>query len=190
MGFERAKIEVKAPTVGTGIKVTLSTTRGSSAKMKFSITTKLAKEFGWSNGDKLEVLIGTDGDHGMLRFRKNNSTGDAVVEFRKGVHEYVSVSLGHQPKFVDRKEAGRWCQFEVLEDGFLEIILPRWADETSPSKKAVAHAPLVSVHISPENKLPLPKPVNAVSKPVTSTVMGDPPAGRREMLAKMGEMKI
>lgn len=180
MAFERAKIEIKAATVGTGIKVTLAKIKGSAAKMKFSISTKLAQKFGWANDDKLEVLIGTGSDHGALRFRKNNSTGDAVVVFRKSVHEYVAVSLGHQPAFVDRSESGRWCQFEEMEDGYVEIILPRWADETAPARRPAPTAPPAAAAL----------PSSAVKKVVTGSVMGDPPAGRREMLAKMGEMKI
>lgn len=183
MGFERAKIVVNAAAVGTGIKVTLRKGKSGPASMIFSVKGDIAQKLGWAEGDKLEVLIGTDGDHGLLRFRKNNSAGDAVVRFKnamKGIR-YASVNLGHQPRFIDRAEGGRWCQHEELEDGYLEIVLPKWADETAPRKLTPAQVvpkPIVGAPVKP-----------AAGRAVTSSIMGDPPPGRREMLAKIGDMK-
>lgn len=193
MAFERAKIVVNSPSVGTGIKVTLRQGRSGQASMIFSIKGEIAKGFNWSDGDKIEVLIGTGSDHGLLRFRKNNSTGDAVVKSKKAMKgiTYTTISLGHQPAFVNRAEAGRWCQFEQVDDGFVEIVLPRWAEETSPKKQAVAVSP-VSVSGTapiPQGRVAQPTP-SPVKRAVTAQVLGDPPPGRREMLAKMGEMKV
>lgn len=185
MAFERAKIVVNAASVGTGIKVTLRKGKKGAAAMVFSVKGEIAKALGWAEGDKLEVLIGTGGDHGLLRFRKNNSTGDAVVKFKKAMKAvtYATISLGHQSAFVDRAEAGRWCQHESVEDGYLEIVLPRWAEETGPKRQQVA-APS-----APSPSRPVPQPPAPAKRAVTASVLGDPPPGRREMLAKMGEMK-
>jgi len=141
---------------------------------------------GWAEGDKLEVLIGTDSDHGLLRFRKNNSAGDAVVRFKKAMKgiTYATINLGHQAKFVNRAEAGRWCQHEEVEDGYLEIVLPRWADETAPKKASQAPA---AAPVRPTGQSGPALPTTS-AKVVTGALMGDPPAGRREMLAKIGEM--
>ncbi|WP_457663672.1 hypothetical protein [Sinorhizobium medicae] len=140
MGFERARVVVNSATAGTGIKVTLRKGRYSQASMVFSIKGDIAQKLGWAEGDKLEVLVGTDGDHGLLRFRKNNSAGDAVVRFKNAMKgtRYASINLGHQPRFIDRAEGGRWCQHEEVEDGYLEIVLPKWADETSPPQACSA----------------------------------------------------
>ncbi len=183
MAFERAKITVSSATTGTGIKVTLRKTKSAPAAMIFSVKGEIATKLGWAEGDKLEVLIGTDGDHGLLRFRKNNSTGDAVVKFKRAMKAvtYATINLGNQPRFIDRGEAGRWCQHEEVEDGYLEIVLPRWADETSPRKRQVSATSLT--------KAAEPPPTGQPGRPVTGSLMGDPPPGRREMLAKMGEMK-
>ncbi|TQX91285.1 hypothetical protein EQW76_00665 [Rhizobium sp. rho-13.1] len=188
MAFERAKIEIKAASVGTGFKVTLGKMRGSSAKMKFSLTVALAKTFGWSDGDKLEVFIGTGSDHGMMRFRKNNSVGDAPVVFRKATKgDWVSVSLGHQPAFVDEAQTAAWVQFEQIEDGFVEVVLPRWADKTAPAKaKDDAAAPTAPVRQPPAARPTVPQR----SASMTAGLMGDPPPNRREMLAKMGDVKV
>lgn len=181
MAFERAKIVIKPASVGTGLKVTLTKFKASAASMKFSVSDALAKSFGWSDGDKLEVLIGTDEHHGIIRLRKNNSAGDAVVAFRKALKgSYAQVSLGNQPMFVDRAESGRWCQFEKIEDDYLEIILPRWADETAPKRKAVITPTPAAVDTA--------KP-QAPRQNATAALMGDPPPGRREMLNKVGSLK-
>jgi hypothetical protein len=178
MAFERARIVIKQASVGTGIKVSLAAIRGADAKMKFSITPELAKTFGCSDGDKLEVLLGTESDHGLIRMRKNNSVGEATVSFRKGPHatKYVQVALGHQPMFVNRAEPARWVQSEQIEDGYVEIVMPRWADETGPKRRSVADAVIKPQALQPKQN-------------VTSMLMGDPPPNRREMLAKIGDVK-
>lgn len=186
MGFERAKIEIKQASIGTGIKVSLAKVRGAEAKMKFTVNAGLAKKFGWVNGDKLEILIGNGADHGMMRFRKNNSVGDAEVVNRKSVKgDWVSIALGRQTMFVDRAESARWCQFEELEDGWVEIVLPRWADETGPKK--TTQVPAGSTPIRSTTPPPTVKPVVA-ARSVTGSLMGDPPPGRREIMAKIGEL--
>lgn len=178
MGFERAKIVTKTAVVGTGIKVSLAKVRGNTAKMKFSFSEQVAKTLGWSKGDKLEVLIGNGEHHGIIRLRKNNSVGDAELIHRKANKgDYYQIALGYQSMFVDRTEPSRWCQFEKIEDGYVEIILPRWADETAPAKK-LAPTTIMSK--------PAPQPVRSAA--VTSNLMGDPPPGRREMLAKVGSI--
>ena len=189
MGFQRVTINTAAPaSTGTGVKVCLRK-RKSQASMIFSIRSDIAKRLGWADGDKLEVLIGDGSDHGLVRLRKNNSGGDALVTFRKALKAvtYVVVSLGHQSAFVDRAESGRWCQHEDVEDGYLEIVLPRWADETGPkqaAKPAAASPPAAAPTARPA---PPAKPNPA--RAVTAAIMGDPPPGRREMLAKVGELK-
>ncbi len=180
MAFERAKIVIKQASTGTGVKVSLAKVRGAQAKMKLSVNDALARTFGWADGDKLEVLLGTDEHHGIIRMRKNNSVGDAVVTYRKALHGgYVSIALGHQEMFIDRVEPAKWCQFERIDDGYVEIILPTWADETSPRKKPKpTMAPQVNVTAPSSGKV------------VTPTLMGDPPPGRREMLDKIASVKL
>jgi len=179
MAFERAKIVIKAASVGTGIKVSLAKFRGNTAKMKFSVTKAVAKDLGWSSGDKLEVLIGTGEHHGIMRVRKNNSVGEAEIVGRKAMKgDYFQISLGHQPMFVDRAEVARWCQFEKIEDGYVEIILPKWADDTAPRKAAAAAPASVPTGTPPIRK----------TATVTANLMGDPPPGRRQMLDKVGTL--
>lgn len=180
MAFVKAHIEIKSASVGTGIKCSLKRTNKSAARMSFVLSAAVAKELDWSNEAKLEVLIGEGEHHGLIRLRKNNSAGEAAVEQRataKG--EWFNIRLGHQPSFVDRSEAAAWCQWEKVEDGWIEIVLPRWADETAPNRKQAA-SPV-------PNRVPQPQP-QAGRANVTANLMGDPPPGRREMLAKVGKI--
>ncbi|MFP5078282.1 hypothetical protein ACLE20_13320 [Rhizobium sp. YIM 134829] len=192
MGFQRVTINTAAPaSIGTGIKVCLRKRKGQ-ASMIFSIRSDIAKRLGWADGDKLEVLIGDGSDHGLVRLRKNNAGGDALVTFRKAMKAvtYVVVSLGHQSAFVDRAEAGRWCQHEDVEDGYLEIVLPRWADETGPKQAAKpAAAGSAPPAAAPPARSAPPAAKSTPARAVTASIMGDPPPGRREMLAKFGELK-
>lgn len=175
MSFQKAVIEIRPAAVGTGVKVSLMRTRKSAARLTLTLTMATAKNFGWADGDKLEVLIGDGEHHGLLRLRKNNSVGLAVVAHRKTAKgEWASIKLGHQNAFVDRSEQARWCQWEKVEEGFVEIVLPSWADETGPRKRPTPA-------LSPQAPA-LPRKTTSV----TSQLMGDPAPGRRETLAKMG----
>ncbi|TLX12117.1 hypothetical protein [Rhizobium sp. MHM7A] len=179
MAFERARIHINAASVGTGFKVRVTKRKGP-ACISFTLTKALAAQFGWSDGDKLELFVGTDSDHGLLRFRKNNSVGDAPVSFKKSAKgDWVSIPIGHQARFVDEAQLAAWVKFEQIEGGFVEVVLPRWADKTRPAKVAAS---------VPSSK-PAAPPAHALRKNVTSDIMGDPPAGRREMLERLGSVK-
>lgn len=181
MGFVKAKIEIGNPLIGTGIKVSLKKVRTSASKFNVYVTGAAMKDLGWKAGDKLEVLLGDGADHGMIRFRKNNSVGEASVVERNAVRggKYLLVALGNQPAFVDRAEPARWCQWELVDDGWCEVVLPKWADETAPRKPASTASGVVKAVAAPVAK-----------QPVTAQLMGDPPPGRREMLKTMGDMKV
>lgn len=176
MAWAKAHIEIKPASVGTGIKVALRQSTKSPAKMSFSISETVGKKLGWSDGDKIEVMIGDGEHHGLLRLRKNNSVGQATVERREAAKgAWFSLKLGFQPAFVDRSEAAAWCQWEEA-DGWIEIVLPKWADETAPNRK---------LHQAPPVRPAQPAPAR---QSVTSSLMGDPAPGRREMLQKIGEI--
>jgi hypothetical protein len=182
MAFVKARIEIVSALVGTGIKMSLRKGTKSAAKMTVGVSLSTAKELGWSDKDKIEVLIGEAEHHGLMRLRKNNSAGEAACtkrETAKGA--WFQVQLGHQPAFVDRTEAARWCQWQKIEDGWIELVMPKWADETAPRKPVS-----VNQEIRPDRRAP--EPVRRTVSTATSAIMGDPPPGRREMLKKMGEI--
>jgi hypothetical protein len=175
MSFRAANVVFKPASIGTGIKVSLRRHRGG-AKLEVIVSEKVGQiDLNWSANDRIEVLVGENEHHGLLRLRKNNSVGQALVARRNTLKgSYLVVSLGPQDAFVDRPEAARWCQWEKIEDGWVEIALPTWADETAPRKPRTA---------TPEKPELLKPPRRGVD--VTASLMGDPAPGRREALAKM-----
>jgi hypothetical protein len=182
MAFVKATIQIKPASVGTGIKCGLRRGKSSAASLSLFINVVAAAALNIADGDKIEIMLGDGEHHGLLRLRKNNSAGEATASEKKTLKgKFFVVKLGHQPMFVDRTEPSAWCQWEQVEDGWCELVLPKWADETAP-RKAKPEAP----------KIPLSQPVVAASMPkrsVTASVMGDPPPGRREMLEKIGNFK-
>lgn len=174
MAWAKAHVEIKPASVGTGVKAILRQSKKSPAALSFTFTEAVGKKLSWSDGDGVEVLIGEGEHHGLVRIRKNNSAAVTKIQRREtGKGAWFSLKLGHQPTFIDRSEAPAWCQWEAVEDGWLEIVLPKWADETAPSK-AKAAAP-ASPH--PTSAKPARRGID-----VTAQLMGDPPPGRREML--------
>jgi hypothetical protein len=183
MAFVKATIEIKSAQVGTGVKVALRRGKKSSAALSMTINETVGKKLGWQDGAKLEVLIGEGEHHGLIRLRKNASVGEAAVQKRataKGA--WFNIRLGHQPAFVDRSEASRWCQWEEVEEGWVEIVLPRWADETAPNRKTAGEVRTAQGVQQSAPHIPLKK------QNVTASLMGDPPPGRREMLAEVGKL--
>jgi hypothetical protein len=182
MAFVRATIQIKPAGVGTGVKCSLRQTKKSAAAMTLFINPVVAKTFDFADGNKLEVMIGDGEHHGLIRLRKNNSVGEATVVGREtGNGAFFQIKLGHQPAFIDRSEPSAWCQFEQVEDGWVEIVLPKWADETAPRKAAQPNG------VTRPAAAP-PAPV-APKRQVTAAVMGDPPPGRRQMLETIGNIK-
>lgn len=176
MAWVKANINLSSAATGTGVKVTLRKKGMPGAKMIFSINAAAAKLMNLADKDKLEVMLGTADHHGLLRVRKNNSAGEAVVTKRENAkYAWWMINLGHQPAFVDRAEANRWCQWKMVEEGWVEITLPKWAAETGTKQRTETALPNMSTGMKP-------------GRTVTAGLMGDPPPGRREMLERIGKV--
>lgn len=201
MAFVKARIEFKPASIGTGVKCSLRKTKRAPAALTFYISAARASALNIADGDGIEVLIGEGEHHGLVRMRKNNSTANTKAEAHNmGKFTFFRIKLGHQPAFVDRAETGLWCQWESVEDGWIEIVLPKWADETAPNRKKPVdsgNAPAVNIKTThnnidtrPLSERPLKAQPATPKRSVTAQLMGDPPPGRREMMQKMGEMKV
>ncbi len=174
MPFVAHKVELKAMAGGTGLSVSLRKPKSGPAKMTVCLSLAKALQLGWEAGDKLEVLVGTEEQHGLVRLHRHPE-GTAVLVGRNAGRRgaYYGISLGHIPGYVDRTEEKRYCQFEVLDDGWIEIILPKWADETHPTKKVVrVPEPLTRAPVVVERRPPL----GQRTRPVP--IAGDPPRER------------
>jgi hypothetical protein len=200
MAFVKATIEFKPASVGTGIKCSLRKGKASPAAITLSLNASVAKQANIGNGDGIEVMIGEGDDHGLVRLRKNNSAANTKAEERTtGKGGFFLIKLGHQAAFVNRSEPSAWCKWEPVENsnGFIEIVLPKWADETAPRKQATggvaniktAHGVTKLFSGEQPRDAPLKAQPAEPKRNVTASLMGDPPPGRREMMQKMGEMK-
>lgn len=189
MAFVKATIEFKPASIGTGIKCSLRKGTKTAATISFSLNAAVAKAANIGDGDGIEVMIGEGEHHGLIRMRKNNSSADTKADGRTtGKGAFFLIKLGHQPAFVDRSEPSAWCQWEKVEDGWIEIVLPKWADETAPNRKRAGGADIKPLFSAEQPRQPPLKAQPATPKNVTASLMGDPPAGRREMLEKIDKI--
>lgn len=180
MAFVKARIEIKPASIGTGIKAPLRRTKKAAATLSLFVSASRAAALNIGDGDGIEILIGDGEHHGLIRLRKNNSAGIAKAEKRAtGKADFFVLKLGHQAAFVDRSEAAAWCQWELVDDGWVEITLPKWAADTAPGRKASVAAPV--------NRMAAVAPA-AVRQSVTAGLMGDPPPGRRQMLEEVSKI--
>ncbi|MBY3162093.1 hypothetical protein HFO65_15775 [Rhizobium laguerreae] len=177
--FRPAVIHTKSASIGTGLKVRLQRAKTSPAKLVFVASTAVVSQYGWSVGDKLEVMIGEQDHHGLIRVRKNNSIGIATLSKKGGDgKEYFTFSLGHQPLYVDRAETSRWCGF-VGVDSWVEITLPAWAKETAPAAVRKAVEPPSAAPRGPQARA-------RAFGDVTANLMGDPAPGRSALATREG----
>ncbi|BCH63023.1 hypothetical protein RvVAT039_02390 [Agrobacterium vitis] len=147
MAFEEVDIVVEVSgSAHTGVSVGLTKMRKSKAKMKVSIKSDAWETLGFSPDDRFVLLVGRDNDFGMIRLQKNK-VGKIRVMDRVAAHgsRFLQLSLGHRPEFVDRAEKAVACQWEKIDFTTLEIVLPNWADETNPARKARIQAKPPSV---------------------------------------------
>lgn len=156
---------------GTGVAVTLQKMRSAPASLRFSVSVKVAGQLGWQDGALLEVQVGEGEHRGLLRL-KASAAGVVPVKRRvtgngKVGGPYFSFSLGHLSQFVNRAEPRKWAKWEEIEDGWVEIVLPRWADETGPAGARARVAPAQPVVVARPS-----------GQQLTSHLMGDPPKGR------------
>ena len=102
--------------------------------MTITVKTVDAEKWGWKKGDKLAVLLGEDGDHGMIRLKPDAKNGVVEPSFKqlKG-GAFLTIALGHVDRFVDRRETTQGVNAEKLDDGWVEIVLPSWAEDSSPA---------------------------------------------------------
>ncbi|MDE2105104.1 MAG: hypothetical protein KGL39_48140 [Patescibacteria group bacterium] len=177
----------------TGLKVSLRKTKHGEAKLLLNLSPKLAATWGFEENCLIEVLIGTGPEHGLLRLKRpsNPPTDGSCVEvvLRKTTkgEGYFLINLGSQPQFINRPESPRWVNWEGVEDGYFEVVLPLWADETGPKKSERVSPPVALASLKVEEvaaKKTVPPSVAEAAnfkrtrRDVTSSIMGDPPKGR------------
>ena len=157
MAFERAVVDIRPASVGTGIKMALAKRGAKPALMRMTLSAAVAKTLNIGDGDGVEVMIGTGTDHGLMRLRKNNSA--AVVRAKRnetGKGAWVALRLGHQAAFPDEAQPAQWCQWETLDDGWTEVVLPRWAGRRGARGQRAASAEGCMMEYDPYSPRGLP----------------------------------
>lgn len=153
---------------GTGFGASLAKTKTRQARLLLLVDRATAERLGWTARLHLAVLLGDGEQHGILRMRpESDGTAEVVAKKARG-GVFFQINLGHIDSFVDRREPKKWCQFEPVEDGWTEIVLPSWADETGPAKRQRVAA------LPHHNPLALALPARASA----DRLPGDPPPGR------------
>jgi DNA-binding winged helix-turn-helix (wHTH) protein len=143
MAFEAVDIVEAVSSKKTGVSVGLTKIKSCKALLRIMFSPAVFQEMGFVAGDRFIPLLGTGEDFGVLRLQKNKG-GAVKAEERSFAHNsrYFAVSLRHRPEFVDRAERAVPCQWEKVDLVTIEIVLPKWSDETNPNRrKAIAAVP-------------------------------------------------
>jgi len=155
------------------------------AKTTLYLAADASAKFGIVAGDQVEVMLGTEEQHGILRIRK----GNGPVIKPAGPKGDLALSLGHIDSFVDRQERKAACTVELVDD-WAEIVLPKWADETAPRRVIVAPArPLLKAPATTHRRRPT---TGLWVGNVTAASQGDPPRSRSALVigaAERAEMR-
>lgn len=181
MAWTPFKVTIDKPTVGTGVSVSLRKSKTGPAKMTINMRADQVETFGWADGDKLEVMLGEGEHHGLIRLRKNNSAAGSVVLAKRTAARdstFYVAQLGHVPGYVDRSEPKRWVQFEAVDEGWVEFVLPLWADETAPRANKSPAAP------APKSPITAAANFQRPNRSTTANLMGDPPPDRSALAAR------
>lgn len=135
------KLEIASRETVSGCRAAL-VMAGRSKRVSLVVTLagRIREEMGLGNGEEaFAVQIGEGEHHGILRIRKAVDEAEAslaVKATRAGRGSrggwFHRLKLGHIEQFRAEPAKAEACNWEKLEDGWFEIVLPRWADETAP----------------------------------------------------------
>lgn len=137
MAFEEVDIVKGGASSGkTGVSVGLCKMRSAPALLRITISAEAFAKMEYDLDDRFKLLIGTGEDHGIIRLRKDvGGQARATEKSLRGGLTFYQIALGHRAEFVDRVEKAVQCQWEKVDLGTVEIVLPKWADETGSAKK-------------------------------------------------------
>lgn len=169
------------------VSASLKKVRGAPASLSLVIRPAFIERVGWVDGTVLEVAFGKDEHHGLLRLRENTAGGARLKAMEAGRGKkgrYFRIGIGRCPEFVDRSESAKACLVEILDGddaGWIEIVLPRWADETSPNKAGQAdRRPSIAT-------APVAGGRPSAVRDIAPRLMGDPPPNRSALAQRASE---
>ena len=143
MGWEKLSAKPAYPAhLGTGVTASLTKwSKSPFSTLSIGLNQIAIDQLEWNAKDRIEVQIGTQEHHGMIRLRRMK---DGAIQLRAVGRKAnaVLVHLGPLQNFVARREFKQPCMWErIAGEDAIEIVLPSWADETGPAKVKVALPP-------------------------------------------------
>ena len=174
MSFTAHTVVSGGASTGTGIAAMLQKMKPTStAQLVLTLQVKVASALGWDDKDKIAIQLGEGEHHGLLRLKKDPQGSAVMKRLHAGGNglrggPYFRLNLGHVELFVDRRENRRWVKFDNVDDGWIEVVLPGWADETSPNRRPRSTALTVSA----------PPARQTAVRDLAPHLMGDPPKER------------
>ncbi|MBR0962212.1 hypothetical protein [Bradyrhizobium japonicum] len=127
MAFEKLETIIRSGRAGLPASIML---HGGSKSGRPAFIVNLSKEFAAQaaigDGDKYDLLIGTDEEAGVIRLAPN-ATGLIAAQFNgKGGARFF---CGHIERFGSEPREKEYCAAELVDDetGSIEITLPPWA---------------------------------------------------------------
>lgn len=130
MSFTRVIIqEAKAPATETGCRVSLYKLSQQPAKLRIIFDKAAFEKPGITADQSFYLEIGAGEHKGLIRMVPHQS-GDLAGRNRKrgrsSMRSTVEFECGHIQQFVNRTEKACPTHWRRLEDGTIEIAMPRW----------------------------------------------------------------
>lgn len=126
MAFEQIAVLVKSNRAGMPASVSLSVRGGGRPTCKVNLSKEFAGSFGLKKTDAFDLLLGTGGEKGLLRFKRSNT---GIARPRIGKKGGATFHLGHIERFGTEPEPKQFCNAEAIDADTIEIVLPKWAEE-------------------------------------------------------------
>lgn len=170
MPFVAHSVTTKA--AGADIKANLRARKSGPAVLHLHLTVEATVKLSLTEGDRLDVMIGTGPESGRIRLRREGGAGAATLtRCRVRGGSYYRVNLGHIPQLGSERRDSAPCKWSFAEDGWIDILLP-W--QTAPFKIDPPTRPSLP---AARTRLELGRPPLG-SRLMSTPKFGDPPPER------------
>jgi len=126
MAFDKIEVLVTSGRAGLPASAKLDCRGGGQPRLVLALQ-KHFIEAAWpvAAGERFDLLIGTAGEKGLLRL-KRNETG--VLRASIGAKGGATFNCGHIARFGDEPAAKEYCKAAVIDADTVEIVLPPWEE--------------------------------------------------------------
>lgn len=140
MTFKPFEGGASAKPVVSGCRVSLTRAgRATRATLQITLAGRIRDAMALHGTARIAVLMGEGEHHGLIRIRVAREGDEAALTVAptKSVHktEFYRLRLGAVEQYRSEPAKAEAVNWEQLDDGWIEIALPAWADETRPKPK-------------------------------------------------------